>query len=190
MIISHKMAFHTHALELPLTRTKVNLQIVTADSVFRPFLWRYSRKIMRYHVTRSIMGRPEGILHVSAILNLSVFPVHDQWNIIKRCYTNGKVFLTINKRLKRIAQIDKRQARHESMDNAVWSKANIIQPRMHKRFKVLSTNISIPMGSPCDCQRMHVIFCLKDMSHVTTIFTTATRHNYIKAAILSSVSVA
>ena len=56
-------------------------------------------------VILDVARRPESILHVAAVFDLTILTIHDELNIVFDRHMQRKIGLPVDKRLKRVTQM-------------------------------------------------------------------------------------
>jgi hypothetical protein len=117
------------------------------------------------------------------------FPIKYQRDVEARCHLHRKSFLTQDKRLKRMKEIQETVSRQKPMNLAVGSEEIIIQTAdVHPILKVSPTDISVEVGRPCDGKRVHSILVFQDMRSVHTVFTSAAGHEAVVGTVFTAIS--
>ena len=82
--------------------------------------------------------RSKGVFHVPPILNFAVLAIHDQRDAMMNCHFHREIGLSINERLERVAQMQKRQLGKQSGDFAIWRPQNIVEAGLNKIVQILA----------------------------------------------------
>jgi hypothetical protein len=94
-----------------------------------------------------------------------------------------KVRLTIDERLKWIAQMIERQIRQLTRNFAIWSAENIVEPGRDKGIQVSTADGSRFEGRPSHGERSHSVLVLELVGDEATILSTAARNDNVVFAV-------
>src|SRR5436190_2181819 len=76
------------------------------------------------------------------------------------------------------------------MQMAVWRAHEVHESRLHEPLVILPTDIGVHEGRPGDRQRMHSVTVLQFMGDSRTVFAATARHDHVKMAIRTAVTIA
>ena len=165
------------------------LQVGPADAVFDPELGRHAREIVLV-VVLDFTRRAERVLHVAAVLNLAVFAVHDQRDIVLDGHVQRVVRLAVNEGLERVAQVLRRQPRQLARDLAVRRAKHVVEARLDEGIEIAPADLGRLQRRPGHGQRVHAVLVFQLVGDKAAVLAAAARHDDVVIAVVLAMAVA
>src|SRR5262245_59872693 len=124
--------------------------------MLRPELRRQAREVV-FVVILNLAVWAKRILVVATVLDLAIFTVHDERNTVFDGHVQGKIRLSVDERLERIAQMSEREIRQPAGHLAIGRAEHVVETRTDERIQIATADFGRPQWRPRYREWIHAV---------------------------------